>query len=48
MLLETLAGHLALLQSAHPRKAKSPVAKRVMQCVRIGLKDTTQPRRLAA
>ncbi len=28
LLLETLQGHLALLEAKHPRKAASPVAKR--------------------
>jgi hypothetical protein len=31
--LETLAGHFAWLQSAHPRKAKSSAARKAKQCV---------------
>jgi hypothetical protein len=33
LLLETLAGHLALLQTAYPRKAKCATARRAKQCV---------------
>ena len=33
LLLETLAGHLALLEMAYPRKAKCVAARRAKQCV---------------
>jgi len=45
LLMETLAGHIALLQASHPRKAKLQVTKRAKQCVMLSLK---QPRRKAA
>jgi hypothetical protein len=50
MLMETLAGHLALLQTNYPRKAASPVAKRVKQCVNYSLRihSDAAPRRQAA
>ena len=31
LLIETLLGHLALLQERHPKKAASPVARRLKQ-----------------
>jgi hypothetical protein len=49
MLMESLAGHLALLQSSHPRKANTLVAKRAKQCVSYSLRICSQtPRRRAA
>jgi hypothetical protein len=48
MLLESLVGHLALLEKANPRKAASPVARRTKQFVRMSLRDQLPPRRLAA
>lgn len=33
MLLESIAGHLALLAQKHPKKAALPVAKRVKRYV---------------
>jgi hypothetical protein len=39
LLLETLAGHFAWLQTAHPRKANSPRAKRARKCVRMRLRS---------
>jgi hypothetical protein len=47
MLLETLAGHLALLKEAHPRKAASPTARRAERAVILSLREQ-QPRRRAA
>ena len=47
MLLESLAGHLALLQNAYPRKANTLVAKRARQCVKLALR-TDDRRRMAA
>jgi len=48
LLLETLAGHMALLQTAHPRKANTATAKRARLYVQMKLR-TAQPRhRLAA
>jgi len=40
LLMETLAGHIALLQASYPQKAKSPVAKRAKQCVMMSLRQT--------
>jgi len=37
-LLETMAGHFALLKATHPRQASSPVAKRARQAVRYQLR----------
>jgi hypothetical protein len=48
MLLETLAGHIALLQSSHPEKANTIVAKRAEQYVKSSLKICSRPKRLAA
>ena len=39
MLLETLAGHFAWLQSAHPQKANSRCAKRARRCVKMRLRE---------
>jgi hypothetical protein len=39
MLMETLAGHIALLQVNHPRKAASPVTRRAKQCVMFTLRQ---------
>jgi len=47
LLMETLAGHIALLQASHPRKAASPVTKRARQCVIMSLKQA-MPRGRAA
>jgi hypothetical protein len=33
LLLETLAGHISLLESAHPRKAKSAATRKAKQCI---------------
>jgi hypothetical protein len=38
--METLAGHIALLQASYPQKARSPVAKRAKQCVMMSLRQT--------
>jgi hypothetical protein len=49
LLLETLAGHMALLQTTHPRKANSITAKRARLYVRAKLRGEAQARqRLAA
>jgi len=40
LLMETLAGHIALLQASYPQKARSPVAKRAKQCVMMSLRQT--------
>jgi hypothetical protein len=47
LLLETLAGHLALLASAHPRKANSQTARRARRYVQMSLRGQA-PRRRAA
>jgi hypothetical protein len=39
LLMETLAGHIALLQATYPRKAASRVTKRAKQCVMLSLKQ---------
>lgn len=33
LLVQSLLGHLALLQQKYPRKAKSPVAKAMRKCL---------------
>ncbi len=38
MLLETLAGHIALLESVNPRKASSPVARKTRRYIKACLK----------
>jgi hypothetical protein len=49
LLMQTLVGHFALLEAAHPRKASSPVAKKAHQYARMTLrKSEAQPRRMAA
>ena len=35
LLLESLAGHLALLCEVHPRKAAAPIARRTRALLRI-------------
>ena len=47
MLLETLAGHLALLKEAHPRKAATQTAKRVERAVVLSLRDPQSRKRAA-
>ena len=48
LLLETLAGHIALLESAHPRKAKCAATRRAKQCVMAKLRHCGSRARLAA
>ncbi|HZL35693.1 MAG TPA: hypothetical protein VFC78_10315 [Tepidisphaeraceae bacterium] len=49
MLMETLVGHLALLEAAYPRKASSQVARKARQYARMSLKQyAAQHRRHAA
>ncbi|HEX3355784.1 MAG TPA: hypothetical protein VHS31_02290 [Tepidisphaeraceae bacterium] len=48
LLLETLAGHMALLESAHPRKAKTAAARKAKQCVMSRLRDCNSRTRMAA
>jgi len=48
MLLETLSGHIALLQSTYPRKANSATAKRARKYVQMKLRATPTRPRLAA
>ena len=38
MLLETLIGHLDLLESAHPRRASSTLARKTRRYVRMSLR----------
>jgi len=48
MLLETLAGHFALLKTTHPRKAASATARRAQRYVESNLRSTSSPRKRAA
>jgi hypothetical protein len=49
MLLETLVGHFALLEVAHPRKALTPVARKARRYAKLTLKQCESPgRRIAA
>ena len=48
MLLETLAGHFALLQAAHPRKANTALARDARRCVQQSLRACAGRKRLAA
>ena len=48
LLLETLAGHMALLQTTHPRKANTLTAKRARLYVRARLRSAPPRQRLAA
>lgn len=48
MLLETLAGHLALLETAYPRKANTQVARRTNRYVKAWLKRQDGSQRRAA
>jgi hypothetical protein len=47
MLLETLSGHLALLKTAHPRKAATATAQRAQRYVQKSLRETSSRRRAA-
>ena len=47
MLLETLAGHFALLKSAHPRKAATATAKKAQRYVAKSLRETSGRKRAA-
>jgi hypothetical protein len=44
MLLETLAGHFALLKTAHPRKAKTATAQKAHNYIVKSLKDSARKR----
>jgi len=44
MLLETLAGHFALLKSAHPRKAATATAKKAQRYIARSLRETSRKR----
>jgi len=48
LLLETLAGHIALLETTYPRKAKCAAARRAKQCVMAKLRHCSVRTRLAA
>ena len=47
MLLETLAGHLELLKSSHPRKAASSTARQVQRFVTQSLRPHAMRKRAA-
>jgi hypothetical protein len=38
MLLETLVGHMELLESTYPRKASSPLARKARRYVKMSLR----------
>ena len=44
MLLETLAGHFALLKSAHPRKAATATAKKAQRYIAKSLRESGRKR----
>jgi hypothetical protein len=49
LLLESLAGHIALLETTHPRKAKCAATRRAKICVMSRLRDShARSTRLAA
>jgi len=48
LLLETLAGHIALLETTYPRKAKSAATRRAKQCIMAKLRHCNSRGRLAA
>ena len=48
LLLQSLLGHMALLQEKYPKKAASPVAKRAKRYVKLTLHPQQQPRARAA
>jgi len=48
LLLETLAGHIALLETTYPRKAKSAATRRAKQCIMSRLRHCTSRPRMAA
>ena len=43
-LLQTVLGHLALLEQKYPKKAASPVAKRLKRCLVRNAKDERRTR----
>ncbi|HEX4794010.1 MAG TPA: hypothetical protein VH370_09470 [Humisphaera sp.] len=48
MLLETLVGHMELLESAHPRKAHTALARRARRYVKWSLRHSeAHPKRMA-
>jgi hypothetical protein len=49
LLMETLVGHFAWLETTHPNKAHSPLARKARQHAKTTLKKCNSPvRRLAA
>ena len=48
LLLQSLLGHMALLQEKYPKKAASPVAKRAKRYVKLTLQPQQQTRARAA
>jgi hypothetical protein len=48
LLLETLAGHIALLETTYPRKAKCAATRRAKQCIMSKLRHCNSRTRLAA
>ena len=47
MLLETLAGHFALLKTTHPRKAATATAKKAQRYISKSLRETGNRKRAA-
>lgn len=43
-LMDTLIGHLALLEQRHPKKAASPVARKLKQHLSRPLQQAASPR----
>jgi hypothetical protein len=43
-LLQTVLGHLALLEQKYPKKAASPVARRLKRCLASKAKDDRRGR----
>ena len=48
LLLETLAGHISLLETSHPRKAKSAATRKAKQCIMSRLRHCNGKLRQAA
>ena len=48
LLLQSILGHMALLEEKYPKKAASPVAKRAKRYVKLSLHGATEPASAAA
>ena len=47
LLLQSILGHMALLEERYPKKAASPVAKRAKRYVKLSLHGARGPRDVA-